>query len=111
MKTGQLNCEQLVETVYLSLIHSTAMLFRIDPPTRTSELSCTLYSLIASYNIAAYCISYRLLTNISPYTWAGMAVCLCISSSVFGAARLVTYFTYYLVQIGQCPQCNFVAAV
>jgi len=32
---------------------------------------------------------YRVLTNITPYMWAGMGVAMCISASVFGAARLV----------------------
>lgn len=30
--------------------------------------------------------AYRVLTNISPFAWAGMGVALCVSMSVIGAA-------------------------
>jgi len=34
----------------------------------------------------------RVLVSITPYTWAAMGVAICISASVFGAARLVNFY-------------------
>lgn len=68
---------------------------------RYSYLLIVVYSLITLYKTAQIptgmlkmsCAMCRVLTNISPYTWVGMGVAICVSSSVFGAATLVALIT------------------